>query len=60
MKPLHSQRIKQGQRILLISEKQTEEGVGVVVGWGLGVWGWGGGVGGRSRGQGGFQWYVFL
>lgn len=26
MKPLHSQRIKQGQRILLISEKQKEGG----------------------------------
>lgn len=37
MKPLHSQRIKQGQRILLISEKQ-KEGVsgGRVDEWGRG------------------------
>lgn len=33
MKPLHSQRIKQHQRILLISEKkQKEEGFGWVYG----------------------------
>lgn len=44
MKPLHSQRIKQGQRILLISEKQKE-----------GVW-----EGGAEAGVGGwrFQWHV--
>lgn len=43
MKPLHSQRIKQGQRILLISEKQKEGvwegGVMAVVVWGWGGWG---------------------
>lgn len=34
MKPLRSQRIKHGQRILLISEKQKEEGVCVAGGGG--------------------------